>query len=49
MKMAASDSAAFFLFQPVTGFASIAFGYPKAPWGAPQTPAEPHWLILFEK
>ena len=49
MRMVASDSRSFFLCQPVTGFASIAFGYPNASWGEPQTPAEPHRLILFKK
>ena len=35
--------------QLVTGCASIAFGYPKASWGAPQTPADKYRLILFKK
>ena len=37
MNMAGSDSGVVFS-QPVTGFASIAFGYPNASWGEPQTP-----------
>jgi len=35
--MTGSDSSVVFS-QPVTGFASIAFGYPNAFWGGPQTP-----------
>jgi len=35
--MAGSDSSVVFP-QPVTGFASIAFGYPNAFRGEPQTP-----------
>ncbi len=35
--MTGSDSSVVFS-QPVTGFASIAFGYPNAFWGEPQTP-----------
>ena len=37
MNMAGSDSSVVFS-QPVTGFASIVFGYPKTSWGEPQTP-----------
>jgi len=37
MNMTGSDSSVVFS-QPVTGFASIAFGYPNAFWGEPQTP-----------
>ena len=37
MNMAGSDSSVVFS-QPVTGFASIAFGYPKAFRREPQTP-----------
>ena len=37
MNMTGSDSSVVFS-QPVTGFASIAFGYPNASWGEPQTP-----------
>ena len=48
MKTTASEPDVVF-FQLVTGFASIAFGYPNASWGAPQTPAEPYRLILFKK
>jgi hypothetical protein len=37
MNMTGSDSSVVFS-QLVTGFASIAFGYPNAFWGEPQTP-----------
>ena len=37
MNMTGSDSSVVFS-QPVTGFASIAFGYPNAFWGEPQSP-----------
>ena len=37
MNMTGSDSSVVFS-QPVTGFASIAFGYPNALWGEPQSP-----------
>ena len=39
----------FFLSQPVTGLASIAFGYPNASRGVPPPPAKLHRLILFKE
>ncbi len=35
--------------QPMTGCASIAFGYPKASWGAPQNSARPYRLTISNK